>query len=82
MEDDLQEPGVQPTHATLFGLLPCAMDCPLPIRKRQRKPIKKSKPADVETTIVPAPKKPGRKPKAAGKYFTALLSRSSTIKCF
>lgn len=44
------------------------LDRPLPIRKRQRKPMRKSKPVELEADSFPpaSPNKRGRKPKGAG----------------
>jgi hypothetical protein len=55
------------------------MDRPLPIRKRQRKPIKKSRAElEAESAPVAARRKPGRKPKAtSGKLYCAFASEEA-----
>ncbi len=59
--------------------IPAVMDRPLPIRKRQRKPMKKSR-AELEAESAPvvARRKPGRKPKAtSGKLYCAFASEQA-----
>lgn len=74
-EDAAQEvPVEQAQHA-----ISAVMDRPLPIRKRQRKPMKKSR-AELEAESAPvvARRKPGRKPKAtSGNLFFAFASEKA-----
>ena len=76
MEDELEEADTQATHATSFGLLAWCLDRPLAVRKRPRKPTKRTKTVEAEAHNIHAHKKPGRKPKAAGEhsYGSAVLT--------
>ena len=58
-EDIAQEMPVDPAQQAI-------LDRPLPVRKRQRKPLKKTR-AELEAESAPVVvrRKPGRKPKAA-----------------
>ena len=59
------------------------LDRPLPIRKRQRKPMKAPKILEVEAESFPvtSPNRRGRKPKAAGKTLPLPLSLLACLVC-
>ncbi len=63
---DLPEDAAQDMQPDLVQqVISSVLDRPLPVRKRQRKPLKKSRVAELEAESAPAvsPRKPGRKPK-------------------
>ncbi|DBA75818.1 TPA: hypothetical protein ACH3X1_010223 [Trebouxia sp. C0004] len=72
-EDAAQEMPVDQAQQAISAV----MDRPLPIRKRQRKPMKKSRAElEAESAPVTARRKPGRKPKATtGKLYFAFASQ-------
>jgi len=74
-EDVAQEMPVDQAQQAISAV----MDRPLPIRKRQRKPMKKSRvELEAESAPVVARRKPGRKPKAtSGKLYCAFASEEA-----